>query len=50
LPVLTEQVSLKQARERGVIVLFEERYKEKVRLVDIGGFSREVCGGRWDFA
>ena len=45
LPVLTEQVSLKQAQEKGAIALFEQRYKERVRLVDIEGFSREVCGG-----
>ncbi|NQS89262.1 alanine--tRNA ligase, partial [Patescibacteria group bacterium] len=45
LPVLTEEVSLSEAQEKGAIALFEERYKEKVRSVDIGGFSREVCGG-----
>jgi len=43
--VKIEKVSLEDALKRKAIALFEEKYQEKVRLVDIGGFSREVCGG-----
>ncbi|MEA1965256.1 MAG: DHHA1 domain-containing protein, partial [Candidatus Aerophobetes bacterium] len=40
-----KEMELDKARERGAIALFEERYKRKVRVVNIGDFSLEVCGG-----
>lgn len=43
--VETKQMSLEQAQRVGAIALFEERYKGKVRVVKIGNFSKEVCGG-----
>jgi len=43
--VKIEEVRLEEAHKRKAIALFEERYKDKVRVVDIGGFSLEVCGG-----
>jgi len=43
--VKIEEVRLEEAHERKAIALFEERYKDKVRVIDIGGFSLEVCGG-----
>jgi len=45
LPVNIEEMGLDEAKQRGAIALFEERYKEKVRVVNIGDFSMEVCGG-----
>ncbi len=45
LPVTTEETTLDEAHRRGAIALFEPKYKERVRLVNIGEFSKEVCGG-----
>ncbi len=44
-PVTATETSLSQAREEGVIALFGEKYGETVRVLDTGGFSRELCGG-----
>ncbi|MDO5118228.1 MAG: DHHA1 domain-containing protein, partial [Eggerthellaceae bacterium] len=43
--VHTFETSLASAREAGVTALFGEKYGEFVRVVDAGGFSRELCGG-----
>ena len=45
LPVTVEETTLDEAHRRGAIALFEPKYKERVRLVNIGEFSKEVCGG-----
>lgn len=45
LNVDTEEKSLKEAQELEVIGLFEEKYGETVRVVSMGDYSMELCGG-----
>lgn len=45
LPVKTEMMQFEKARRKGAVALFEEKYQENVRVVKIGNFSMEVCGG-----
>ncbi|MEF9875437.1 MAG: DHHA1 domain-containing protein, partial [Gordonibacter sp.] len=39
------ETSLASAREAGVMALFGEKYGEFVRVLDLEGFSQELCGG-----
>ena len=43
--VQTAEMPLEEARERGAIAMFGEKYGERVRVIDIAGFSCELCGG-----
>ena len=45
LPVSKEIVPFKKSQEMGAIGLFEDKYRDEVRVVSIGDYSKELCGG-----
>lgn len=45
LDVSVIETNMEEAKKRGAVALFDEKYKDDVRVIEMGSFSKELCGG-----
>ena len=44
-PIVCEEMTVAEAKEKGAIGLFESKYGERVKVYTMGEYSMEICGG-----
>lgn len=44
-PVVCEEMTVEQAKEKGAVGLFTSKYGDKVKVYTMGKYSMEICGG-----
>ncbi len=45
IPVVCEEMTVSEAKNRGALGVFEDKYGDKVKVYTIGDLSKEICGG-----
>ncbi|MDO8551565.1 MAG: alanine--tRNA ligase [bacterium] len=45
LPITMKIMTLDEAKNKGALAFFSQKYEDKVKVYSIGDFSKEVCGG-----
>ncbi len=45
LPVTVREMPLEEARKSGAVMMFGEKYGDRVRVISVGDYSTELCGG-----
>jgi len=43
--VIKKEMPLEEAKKQGALAFFAEKYKDRVRIISIGNYSKEFCGG-----
>lgn len=44
-PIICEEMTVQEAKDKGAIGLFESKYGERVKVYTMGKYSMEICGG-----